>query len=73
MGKKLLSVTVQGKEKTWTFNFYEDPKYIKDWRNDGLVIDEMLNIIPVWVVNCGLLKPWIFIQDVFNFKNPFKG
>lgn len=72
MGKKLLSVTVQGKEKTWIFNFYEEPKYIQDWRNDGLVIDEILNTVPVWIVDCGLLKPWVFFQDVFNFKNPFK-
>jgi hypothetical protein len=72
MGKKLLSVTVQGKEKKWSFNFYEDPKYIQEWRNDGLVIYEILNTVPVWVVDFGLLKPWVFFQDVFNFKNPFK-
>lgn len=72
MSKKLLSVTVQGKEETWIFNFYGDPKYIQEWRKDGLAIDEISNIVPIWVVNWGLLKPWIFMQDVFNFKNPFK-
>ncbi len=72
MSKKLLSVTVKGNDKTWSFNFYEDTKYIDEWRKDGLVIDEILNVIPVWVVNMGLTRPWCFMQDIFNFKNPFK-
>jgi len=72
MGKKLMSVRVEGNEKVWSFNFYGDPKYVKEWENDGLVIDEILNQIPVWAVNAGLLRPWVFFQDLFNFNNPFK-
>lgn len=72
MGKKLMTVTVRGKEKVWTFPFYGDPKYMKDWEDDELEVFEVVNMIPVWVVDCGLVRPWCFLQDLFNFKNPFK-
>ena len=71
MAKKLLSVTVKGNEKKYCFNFYGDPKYIPEWEADGLEVVEILNTIPIWVVDAGLTKPWIFMQDIFNFKNPF--
>lgn len=66
--KKLYSLEIQGKTKTWSFNFYGDTKYLDEWREDGLHIDEVLNTIPEWAVNIGLTKVWIFIQDVFNFR-----
>ena len=70
MAKKLLSVTVKGNEKTWAFNFYGDPKLLDEWREDGLEVIEILNVIPVWVVDAGLLRPWVFFQDALNFRNP---
>ena len=74
MSKKLLSVTVKGNEKTWVFDFYADPKYLEEWREDGLEVNEILNEIPLWVADRGIIaiRAWTFIQDVFNFKNPFK-
>ena len=66
--KKLLSLEVKGAEKSWSFSFYGDPKHLNEWRQDGLEIDEICNTIPEWVVDIGLSKPWIFIQDLFNFK-----
>ena len=71
MSKKLLIIAVRGNQKTWGFNFYGDPKYIQEWRDDGLEIGEVQNVIPVWIVNIGLTRMWCFFQDVFNFKNPW--
>lgn len=71
MSKKLLSVTVHGKEKTWGFNFYGDTKYLDEWRSDGLEVVEILNTIPQWVVDLNLINIWCFFQDIWNFKNPF--
>ena len=71
MSKKLLSIEVRGKHHNWSFNFYADPKYIEEWRADGLEIGEICNTIPTWVVDIGLVRPWCFMQDVFNFKNPW--
>ena len=68
MGKRLLSIQVKGQNKTWSFNFYGDPKYLDEWREDGLEIDEVINSIPVWVNEIGLTRPWIFFQDLFNFR-----
>ncbi len=65
--KKLLSLEVKGAEKDWSFTFYDDPKYINEWREDGLEVNEICNTIPEWIVDIGLSKPWIFIQDLFNF------
>ena len=66
--KKLMSVEVTGASKTWSFLFYGDPKYLEEWRNDGLEVDEIINTIPEWVMDLGLTRPWIFLQDIFNFK-----
>ena len=70
--KKKLSITVRGKEKTWSFNFDGNTKYLKEWREDGLEIDEIINIIPEWIAKCGLTRPWLFLQDLINL-NFFKG
>jgi hypothetical protein len=67
--KTLLSIEVKGKSgKNYSFNFYGDPKYLDEWREDGLEIDEVINTIPEWIVMLGLTKGWIFFQDIFNFK-----
>jgi hypothetical protein len=28
--------------------------------------------VPIWIAMLGLTKPYCFLQDCFNFKNPFK-
>lgn len=72
MTKKLLSVTVRGKDKTWGFSFYGDPRHMVDWEADGLEVHEVINTIPVWAAGLGMTRVWCFAQDLFNFKNPFK-
>lgn len=71
MAKKLLSINVHGQDRNYWFEFYGDTDYLAGWRADGLVIDEICNVIPEAVVDMGLMRPWIFFQDLFNFKNPF--
>ena len=71
MSKKLMSVTVRGDQHKWCFNFYCDPKYLNDWRSDGLEVYEIENTIPVWVNNLGMTKAWCFFQDILNLKNPW--
>lgn len=71
MGKKLFSVTVRGNRHTWSFHFYGDSSNLQTWRDDGLEIDEIINTIPEWAVDLGLLRPWCFFQDLFHFRNPF--
>lgn len=68
MSQKLLSITVKGNHKTWSFNFYANPEHIDAWRNDGLEIDVIENTVPLWIANAGLVSQWCWLQDLFNFK-----
>jgi hypothetical protein len=38
-----------------------------------LEVHDVINTIPVWVAGLGMTRVWCFAQDLFNFKNPFKG
>jgi len=70
---KKYSVTVTGQTNKWTFSFTGDPEHVEHWRADGLEIDEIVNTIPEAVADVGLGRVWTFFQDLFNFRNPFKG
>lgn len=69
--KTTLQIVVRGKTKTYAFVFKGDPKYIKEWQEQGLDIDEVLNSIPEWVVRAGLMRPWIAVQDVWRWLRIF--
>lgn len=71
MAKKLLLLSVRGREHLWSFEVEADPKYIEEWRADGIEIYPICNIIPEWVANAGLVRPWCFFQDILGFKNPW--
>jgi hypothetical protein len=70
MSKKVLSVSVKGKEHTWSFNFDGDLKDLEEWRKDGLVIDVIENTCPLWIQQRNLHRLWFMLQDLINFKNP---
>lgn len=72
MAEKLLFVNVKGNDKQWSFPFYGDPENIPVWRADGLEVFEIENTIPAWVAAHGLARPWCFVQDVFNLRNPWR-
>lgn len=65
------TVDIRGQRSEWGVptNLSEDA--IEAMRADGLNIIIHENIIPAWVVDAGLTRPWCFFQDLWNFKNPF--
>jgi len=65
---KLYTVETRGKYKTWAINWYCDPKDVDAMREDGIEIFEIVNIVPGWIVDLGLMRPYIFIQDLWNFR-----
>ena len=69
---KLYSLAIRGRKKSWGFRIEADPRHVEDWRADGLELSEIVNTIPVWVVNLGLLRPYIILQDLFYMRNPWK-
>lgn len=72
MIKKKCTVTIKGKDKIWSFEIWAQDSWIKDWREDGLEINEVIYSIPEWVVKLRLIKVWMRCSDIFNFRNPFK-
>lgn len=73
MSEILLGISVRGKRKTWGFHFYGDPKYIEEWREDGLDVTIIENTIPAWWVDWGFsVRLWCIAQDLFHFKNPWR-
>ena len=74
MGKKLISIDVRGKNHTWGFAFYGDPKNIAEWQADGLEVYEIENVIPEWVAGLGVfgIRIWCLLQDLWNLRNPFR-
>ncbi len=72
MFKKRYSLTVRGQNHEWSFTIEALPAHVEDWRAGDLIVDELLNTIPEWVVRVGLLRPWVFLQDMFYLRNPWK-
>lgn len=64
MAKTLMSITVQGKQKNWSFNFWGNQEFLLGWQNDGLDIVIIENTIPQLVVDLGLTKIWCFFQSL---------
>lgn len=60
---RIWTIEVRGKRHRWAFNGYGPKQHAEDWRADGLEVTEVLNEIPEWVVDIGLLRPWVAIQD----------
>lgn len=71
MSKRLMMLCIRGKQHEWMFVTKGDMRDLEQWLHDGIQIYPIVNIIPKWVVDSGLRKPWCFLQDVFNFKNPW--
>ena len=70
--KKMHILNIRGKRKEWGFEVLVDPKYVPEWREDGLDINEIVNTVPQWYADLGLpIGVWCFVQDILNLKNPF--
>jgi hypothetical protein len=66
------SIEVRGKHHKWGVTWNAPQSQIDAMREDGIDVHIIENSIPYWVVSIGLLRPWCFVQDVWNFKNPFR-
>lgn len=64
-------VDVRGKQSEWGIPCDLSRDAINAMRDDGLHIIIPENIIPGWVADIGLARPWCFLQDLWHFKNPF--
>lgn len=65
--KRLMSIEVRGRERTWGFLFEGDPAHLADWRADGLEVHEVCNVVPEWIARLGLTRPWCWAQDAWQW------
>lgn len=66
------SITVKAKSgKEYCFDVYINKKDLEQYWEEDLEIYGTINTFPEWVNELNLVRPWCFIQDIFNFKNPF--
>ena len=75
MTHKLMSVVVRGRDKTYSFLTYQDPKYLPEYLAQGLDVQLVENTVPDYkfiTQSRIFLRAWCFAQDVWNLKNPFK-
>jgi hypothetical protein len=71
--REMYDIEVRGKYKKWSFPIEAEASWVEDWRNDGLIVNKIVNVIPQWYVDMGFpVKVWVFFQDLLNFNNPFQ-
>lgn len=69
--KMTATISVRGKNHEWAVDWHASQAQIDGMIEDGLDVGIIHNTIPAWVVDVGLTRPWCFVQDAFNFRNPF--
>ncbi len=61
--KNKYSITVRGRWHEWAFPVRATPEHAEEWRQDGLIVDEILHEIPQWIMNIGLGGLWMWIDE----------
>ncbi len=57
-------ISIRGRTKEWDFDIWGDPKYVEEWRADGLQIHgPVVSSIPQWAQQLGLTKVWFWLQN----------
>lgn len=65
--KRNYAIEIRGKDHTWPFPIKAEPEHVEDWRADGLEVYEIVGAVPEWVVDVGLLRPWLRAQEVWQW------
>ncbi len=67
--KKPYILNVRGDIREWDFDIMADPKYVEEWRADGLnIFGPVTNSVPQIIVDMGLMKLWFRLQDMGVIK-----
>lgn len=65
-------LSIRGKQSEWGLTVPMKQGQIDAMRADGIEIGILANTVPFWIAECGLTRPWCFVQDIWNFKNPWR-
>ena len=69
--KQRVELAVRGKTSEWAVHCDMSRGQIDAMVADGVDIGILHKSVPMWAADLGLLRPWCFMQDCFNFRNPF--
>lgn len=67
----LATIEIRGKKSAWGVCWQASKSQIDAMREDGIEVGIVENIVPAWVADMGMTRPWCFFQDLWHFKNPF--
>lgn len=70
--KQTALVDVRGKQHEWGLNVPMSQDQIDAMREDGIEVNILVHTVPVWAAEVGLLPLWCAVQDIWNFRNPFR-
>lgn len=68
----LTIMCMRGQKHEWDVQAEMSNEQIADLRAVGHEIGIVENIVPVPVAEAGGTRVWCFMQDLWNFKNPFR-
>ena len=68
-----VALEIRGREKQWAVTADMSREQIAAMWEDGVDVGIIMNSGPGWVIDLGLWRPWCFLQDLWNLKNPFNG
>lgn len=64
--KRRMMIEVQGRSGSYVFAFTGDDSNLEEWRADGLEVNVIEHVIPYWVAELGLVKPYAKLQDLWR-------
>lgn len=65
-------ISIRGKEHEWAITTELSSDSVRGMRADGIEVGEAYYTIPDWAVYAHMGQAWMFIVDIFHFRNPFK-
>lgn len=69
MRKKRYSLMVRGRTKQWSFDLWAAPEHVEDWREDGLIVDELIATAPQWAFDIGIGRLWMWVDEILGYLN----
>ncbi len=63
MREQRYSLFIRGRQKEWAFPIWAKPEHVKEWREDGLIVDEIQHEMPQWAVRLGLSGLWTWLEE----------
>lgn len=69
--KQRVELAVRGRTSEWAVHCDMSREQIDAMVADGIDVGILHHSVPMWAVDMGLLRPWCFVQDVWNFRNHF--